>query len=166
MKKHTITILFAIITLTCASQSIRDLDFLIGKWEVNETIYPGTEKEYTESGVRTCEYYLDDSFIKCEASTVVNHSGKKRTYAYYINYDDKNECFWATNFANDFHLHGLHQWFLDEDNHQIIFITPKNVNGNQFFRGSISYADESNLIWNGWSSRFRSPDKDWKHIFS
>ena len=68
-------------------QSIRDLDFLIGEWEVTETIYPGQPKEYQETGTRTCSYYLDGTFIKCESETIVSTSGRKRTYAYYINYD-------------------------------------------------------------------------------
>ncbi len=165
MNKTVLTTLLVSIALSCPGQSIKDLDFLIGTWEVEETILPGRDNEYQEKGTRTCEYYLDGSFIKCEASTVITHTGKKRTYAYYINYDQKEDCFWATNFANDFPLHGLHQWFLDQENQQLIAITPKNVNGDRFFRGTISYANKNQIIWDGWSSRFRASDKAWQHIF-
>ncbi len=165
MNKIALAALLVSITTSIWGQSINDLDFLIGNWEVEETILPGRDNEYQEKGIRTCEYYLDGSFIKCEASTVITHTGKKRTYAYYINYDEKEDCFWATNFANDFPLHGLHQWFLDEENQQLIAITPKNVNGDRFFRGTISYATKGQIIWNGWSSKFRASDKEWQHIF-
>lgn len=165
MSKTITTTLFMIAAISCSSQSIKDLDFLIGTWQVEETILPGRDNEYQEKGTRTCEYYLDGSFIKCEASTVVSRNGKKRSYAYYINYDKEEDCFWATNFASDFPLHGLHQWFLDKENQQIIGITPRNVNKDRFFRHTISYANKDRIIWQGWSSKFRAPDKEWQHIF-
>ncbi len=147
------------------SQSIKDLDFLIGEWDVTETIYPGQPKEYQETGTRICSYYLDGSFIKCESETIVSTSGRKRTYAYYINYDKKEQCFRATNFAHDFPLHGQFQWYLDEENEQIIAITPKNVIEDRFFRATISYADKDRLVWDGWASVFQE-DKAWVQIFS
>jgi len=165
MNKTVLTTLLVSIALSCPGQSIKDLDFLIGTWEVEETILPGRDNEYQEKGTRTCEYYLDGSFIKCEASTVVTHTGKKRTYAYYINYDAKEDCFWATNFANDFPLHGLHQWFLDKENQQINGAAPQNVNKDRFFKHTISYANRDRLIWEGWSSKFKASDKAWQHIF-
>ena len=165
MTKITLALLWASLAVAGSGQSIQHLDFLIGTWEVEETILPGRENAYQEKGTRTCTYYLDSSFIKCEASTVVKHTGKKRTYAYYINYDEKEDCYWATNFANDFPLHGLHQWFMDEAKKQLIAITPKNVNGDRFFRGTISFADKDQIIWDGWSSKFRASDKAWQHIF-
>lgn len=146
------------------SQSIKDLDFLIGAWEITETIYPGRPKEYQEKGTRTCSYYLDNSFIKCESKTTVSSSGKVRTYAYYINYDKKEECFRATNFANDFPKHGQFKWYLDEPNKQIIAITPKNVIETVFFRGTISYGEKDKLVWKGWASKFRG-EKEWVQIF-
>lgn len=163
------TILIIIVGIAAAlpleAQSIKDLDFLIGAWDVAETIYPGTEKEYQEKGTRICSYYLDRRFIKCESETIVSTSGKKRTYAYYINYDKKAQCFRATNFAHDFPLHGQFQWYLDVENERIIAITPKNVIEDRFFRATISYADKDRLVWNGWASKWLD-DKEWKQIFN
>ena len=147
------------------SQSITDLDFLIGKWTIEETIYPGTEKEYQEKGTRICEYYLNGTFIKCESETVVQKNGKKRYYTYVINYDKRENCFRATNLAHDFPLHGHFKWFLDDQNQRIIAITPKNVIEDRFFRGTISYADKDSIVWKGWASVFKE-DKDWQHIFT
>ncbi|MEP1095164.1 MAG: hypothetical protein ABJG78_08645 [Cyclobacteriaceae bacterium] len=152
-------------TTSLHSQSIKDLDFLIGSWDVLETIYPGTEKEYQENGTRVCEYYLNGSFIKCESSTVVSTSGKKRMYAYVINYDKREDCFRATNLADDFPLQGQFKWFLDKENQQILAITPKNVIEDRFFRATISYAVKDKLVWNGWSSKWLD-DKEWKQVFN
>ncbi|MDW3195623.1 MAG: hypothetical protein R8G66_24820 [Cytophagales bacterium] len=147
------------------AQSIKDLDFLIGEWEVLETIYPGTDKAYTESGTRRCEYYLNNSYIKCESATTPTRTGKTRYYAYLINYDHKNDCFWATGLANDFPLQSHHQWFLDKESQEIRAITPRNVNGDRFFRGTISFADPNKLVWNGWRSRFKG-EKEWEQVFN
>ena len=165
MSKTITTTLFMIVAISCSGQSIKDLDFLIGTWEVEETILPGRENEYQEKGTRTCEYYLDGSFIKCEASTVVSRNGKKRSYAYYINYDKNEDCFWATNFANDFPLHGLHQWFLDKENKIIQAISPINVIQDRFFRATIDFSNPDKVVWNGWASVYKE-DKEWKQIFN
>lgn len=165
MQKLFFTLSFILISQSSFSQSIKDLDFLIGSWKIEETIYPGTEKEYQEKGIRICEYYLKGSFIKCESETVVQKNGHKRYYSYVINYDKKENCFRATNFAHDFPLHGQFKWLLDKENKVINAISPKNVIEDRFFRATISYADENKVIWNGWASVFLK-DKEWKHIFT
>ncbi|MEQ9404722.1 MAG: hypothetical protein RIM99_14110 [Cyclobacteriaceae bacterium] len=165
MKKLLVISLTFFSLSTINAQSILDLDFLIGTWEVVETIYPGTEKEYQEKGTRTCEYYLNGAFIKCESATTDLKRNRKRHYSYVINYDKKEQCYWATSFANDFPLHGLHKWFLDKENEQIIAISPKNVIEDRFFRGTISYKNRNQLVWNGWASVFLE-DKEWKQIFN
>lgn len=163
MKRFNIVILLFLSSLLLNAQSITDLDFLIGTWEITETILPNSEKQYQERGTRICEYYLNGAFIKCESKTSTSH-GKEREYVYLINYDQNENCFWATALASDFSLHGLHQWFLDPENNLIRAITPKNVNGDRFFRGTISYGNNNLLIWDGWASKF-DKDKDWIQIF-
>ncbi len=165
MQKNVFILALVFSTNASFSQSIKDLDFLIGTWEIVETIYPGTEREYQEKGTRTCAYYLNGSFIKCESETTVQKNGKKRYYSYVINYDKREDCFWATNFAHDFPLHGQFKWFLDKENQRIIAITPKNVIEDRFFRATISYRDKNKLVWNGWASVFKN-DKEWVHIFN
>ncbi len=150
---------------TLLSQSINDLDFLIGTWKVVETIYPGTEKEYQELGSRTCEYYLNGSFIKCESKTVDQRNQQERAYAYLINYHKKEDVFLVTSLAHDFPLHGQHKWFLDKENQQLNAISPKNVIEDRFFRATISYSDKNRLVWNGWASVYLK-DKEWKQIFN
>lgn len=147
------------------AQSIKDLDFLIGDWKVNETLFPGTDRSYTEKGTRTCSYYLDNSFIKCESSTVSSKTGKQRSYIYLINYDQKEDCFWVTALSNDFPKHDKQQWFLDRANEQILAIIPESVFNNRFFRATISYKDPNRLVWDGWYSKFLA-EREWKYIMN
>ncbi len=164
--KNIVTIIYALlIGFSSQAQNIRDLDFLIGSWEITETLYPGTDRTWQENGTRTCEYWLDGQFIKCESVTVDSRNGNQRTYAYLFNYYEKEDCFLVTSFAHDFPLHGQHQWFLDKEEKLIQAISPKNVIGDRFFRATISYADPNRVIWNGWSSKF-TEDKAWSQVFN
>lgn len=148
-----------------SAQSIQDLSFLIGEWEVKETLFPGTDKSYTENGQRTCTYYLDNSFIRCESSTVSSKTGKQRSYTYLINYDQKEGCYWVTALSSDFPKHDKQQWFLDRANEQILAIIPESVFNDQFFRATISYKDPNRLVWDGWYSKFRAK-REWKYIMN
>jgi len=163
--KNYIILVFLIVSSQVHAQSIKDLDFLIGNWKVNETIFPGTDKSYTENGTRVCTYYLDDSFIRCESATLSSKTGKKRAYTYLINYDQKEDCFWVTSLSNDFPKHDKQQWFLDEENEQILAIIPRSVFNNQFFRATISFKDPKRLVWDGWYSKFRA-DREWRYIMN
>ncbi|MEX0313550.1 MAG: hypothetical protein AB3N18_05195 [Allomuricauda sp.] len=165
MQKSILLSLALLCNSTLFAQSIKDLDFLIGSWNIVETILPGTDRAYQEIGTRNCEYYLNGQFIRCESETTIQKTGRKRYYSYVINYDEKEGCFRATNFAHDFPLHGQFKWFLDKENERIIAITPKNVIEDRFFRATISYADRDKLVWNGWASVFEK-DKDWIQIFN
>ncbi len=165
MNKITLFIVLVSMATMTSAQSINDLDFLIGHWEVKETLFPGTDKSYTENGSRVCEYYLDNRFIRCESSTVSSKTGKNRYYTYLINYDENEDCYWVTALSNDFPKHDKQQWFLDSENEQIVVIIPKSVFNNQFFRATISFSDRNQLVWDGWYSRFRG-DLEWKHIMN
>ena len=45
--KHLMTVAAIIMGVMCDAQSINDLDFLIGKWQVSEVVAEGTDREYT-----------------------------------------------------------------------------------------------------------------------
>lgn len=165
MTKIKLSTVLVCISIMSSAQSITDLDFLIGNWWVNETLFPGTDRSYTENGSRVCEYYLDSSFIRCESSTISSRTGKKRFYTYFINYDKNEDCFWVTALSNDFPKHDKQQWFLDSENEQIIVVIPKSVFNNQFFRATISFRDRNQLVWDGWYSKFRG-ERDWTHIMN
>lgn len=162
-----IVVLTGVLTLfgqTALAQSIKDLDFLIGTWKVEETLYPCTEKEYKEKGVRTCEYYLLDTFIKCEAETTVSKTGKKRVYVYLINYNQWEKYYQAINFAHDYPAYSHQQWYLDVEKKEISIVMPENARRDRFFRSKINFKDPDRMIWEGWQSKF-SEAKDWFYVF-
>lgn len=145
-------------------QSIQDMDFLIGTWDVLETIYPGTDRAFQEKGTRVCEYYLKDTMIKCESRTNLSTSGRERVYVYLIKYNSRAENFTAINFAHDFPLHGYFRWNLDMESEEIVFNSPRSVNDDQFVRGTISFENRDRLVWRGWGSKFDG-DREWYQIF-
>ncbi len=159
------TVFVTLTSLSLNAQSIKDLNFLIGKWKVEETMFPGTERSYLERGIRTCEYFLDNSFIHCETQTTNSKTGKQRTYAYLINYDYDLGCFTAAVIANDFPKIGIDQWHLNKKAKEIRIVSPRAVKPDRFFRGVLSYDDRDQLVWNYWASLFAS-EKEWKQIFN
>ncbi len=164
MKRIVLSAALAVALYAAPAQSIRDLDFMIGSWDITETIFPGTDREYQEKGVRTCSYYLGDQFIKCESETTISKSGRKRYYAYFFNYDEKENCYWATNLAHDFPLHGQQKWYLNKEQKLLQAISPKNVIGDRFFRATVSYAEPNQITWKGWRSKW-DEDKAWQQVF-
>lgn len=169
MKKVVLKIMFSFTLLVLGfesgqAQSIKDLDFLIGTWEVEETLYPGTDKEYKEKGTRSCEYYMLDSFIKCEAETTVSKTGKNRVYVYLINYNKWGEYYQAINFSNDYPAYSHQQWYLDVDKKEIRIVMPENAKKDRFFRSKISFKNPDRMIWEGWQSRF-DEEKEWFYVF-
>ncbi|MEQ8906250.1 hypothetical protein [Ekhidna sp.] len=71
------------------SPSIRDLDFLIGTWEVRED---NEEKEWWEESIRKGSYILDSTYIELSA-IAISSSGKERTYLWLIHYNAKDQQF-------------------------------------------------------------------------
>lgn len=69
--------------------SIRDLDFLIGSWEVRED---NEEKTWWEKSTRTGRYTLDSTYIELK-SVAVSSSGKERTYLWLIHYNAEAQQF-------------------------------------------------------------------------
>lgn len=163
--KKLLTIILCASSAVTFSQSIKDLDFLIGEWDVKETLYPGTDKEWTENGKRVCGYYLKDQFIKCESLTVDSRNQRERAYAYIFNYDEEEKCFQVTSLAHDFPRHGQQKWFLNMENKIIQAISPINVVPDKFFRATIDFTDPNKVVWNGYRSKFIE-DKEWKQIFN
>ncbi len=157
-------IVLGILSQTALGQSVKDLDFLIGTWEVEETLYPGTDREYKEKGMRTCEYYLMETFIKCEAETVVSKTGKKRAYVYLINYNKWEKYYQAINFAHDYPAYSHQQWYLDAQKKEIRIVMPQNAKRDRFFRSKISFKNPDRMIWEGWQSQFTEA-KDWFYVF-
>lgn len=125
------------------AQSVKDLDFLIGKWEVSEIVYAGTDKEYIETGSRECAYHMDGSWIKCE--TMGKRHGRDRSYTFLINYHPEKEYFQFLSFSSDYPDLGVTAWEIDTDAKMII---GRSTQGYESIH-SINFKDTDKIIWQG-----------------
>ncbi len=143
MTRFFIIIYVVFVNTNTNAQSIRDLDFLVGRWEVSEIVFAGTDREYTETGSRECSYYLDGSYIKCETQGI--RKGRNRSYTFLINYESEKEYFRLLSLSSDYPDVGMSAWEIDSEA-QII-----KGRGLQGY-GSIhrlDFRDRNKIIWQG-----------------
>jgi hypothetical protein len=62
--------------------SAADMSFLIGTWNVTETIYPGEEREYVEVSVRSCAWSVADTYTFCR--NVASGRGRQRETWFFV----------------------------------------------------------------------------------
>ncbi len=108
-KKRNRPTITSLLTLFCTfhfvtgtqaqEQSIRDLDFLIGKWEVHED---NAEKTWWEKSTRIGSYTLDSTFIELDAQAL-SSTGKQRTYRWLIHYNRKLQRFEMVSMFSNWH---------------------------------------------------------------
>lgn len=96
IKTITVLVIFCLSlvfsTISTAQQiSVKDLDVLIGTWDVVEVEITGTGEKLLERGVRSCSYFLMDTYILCETRAKLN--GKERIYQWMINYNQVDKRF-------------------------------------------------------------------------
>lgn len=144
MKRLCLWIIFLIPGFTLPGQSIKDLEFLIGTWNTSELIFEGTPREYVESGVRECAYYLDSTYIKCE--TRAFSKGRNRVYSFFFNYDEKSHKFQVLKIFSDYSFYSKKSWNIDSTQR---LITEKDTGGDQYI-GHIDFQDDNRIIWRGW----------------
>ena len=94
---HTFLALFTVISFAISTSAqeptIKDLDGIIGSWEVEEVGFSGTNQEPAEQGTRTCSYILLDTYILCETRSRFLKTGKERAYQFLINYNGLDKRF-------------------------------------------------------------------------
>ena len=90
-----------LITVSADAQKnrIRDLDFLIGTWEVRED---NLEKNWWEKTTRVCQYVLDSTCIELKSSSITS-DGKKRSYHWHIHYNEKAGQFEMVSMFSNWH---------------------------------------------------------------
>ncbi|MCE7991127.1 MAG: DUF1579 family protein [Roseivirga sp.] len=145
------------------AQSIKDLDFLIGKWQLKEVVHKGEANEYTERGIRECKYILDETYIHCDSKAT--RKGKSRSYIMNINYNTKTKRFFMTDQFSDFDFRGNSEIILDSVGQELHLISPLDVDDGEFFRSRISFKDRNKLIWEGWSSPFLG-ERVWNLLYT
>ncbi|GEM_PF-2964717 len=78
--------------------STQDLEFLIGEWDVTQTYRPGTDSSRLLNGRLTCEYDLDEQFVRCNYT--MERPGKSDAInEVYFNYNsiyDQYESLWLS----------------------------------------------------------------------
>lgn len=80
-------------------KSVRNLDFLVGAWEVRED---NVEKNWWEKATRVGKYVLDSTYIELESSAI-SSNGKQRTYRWYIHYNSKSNQFEMVSLFGNWH---------------------------------------------------------------
>lgn len=141
--KRLLTILFLAGVCHSNAQSIKDLDFLIGKWEVSEIVAAGTENEYTETGTRECAYFMDGNWIKCE--TRGKRRGRDRSYTFLINYHPEKEYFQFLSLSSDYPDCGISAWVIDKN---ADVIRGRSTSGYESIH-SINFEDKDKIVWQG-----------------
>lgn len=147
MKKSIFCAMMVIASTSLFAQSIKDLDFLIGTWDVSEVVFPGTSREYVETGVRECAYYLNENYIKCETNGI--RKGRKRQYTFLFNYRKDEKKFRLLKLSSDFPGQSIKSWEIKPD---LKLIFEEDVAGEQFI-SDISFEDRDKIIWRGWSPK-------------
>lgn len=103
MKKITTTIHITLIMIIHSvngqpAKTTKDLDFLLGEWEVIRTYSPGGTNERILAGELSCKWALDSTFIEC--TYLLERPGKRRGIdRVYFNYNtiyDKYESTWMS----------------------------------------------------------------------
>lgn len=94
MKKVLLFIPLALIGIIVSGQdsdtpTIKDLGFLIGKWEVRED---NEEQTWWEESIRVGTYVLDSTYIELKASAT-SKGDKQRTYLWLIHFNSKAQQF-------------------------------------------------------------------------
>jgi hypothetical protein len=146
MKKLFFSALVLIASIPCFAQekSIKDLDFLIGVWEVEEHHPNG----WWEKGTRTVSYILNDKYLKME-TIAVSSEGKERAYQFLINYNKVNKQFEMVSIYSNWpmKLRDILEW--DNSEKKLTVIGVASVDDNSVRKGTLHFSDNDNYIWTG-----------------
>ncbi len=151
----------------CISQPtpepIKQLDFLIGTWNLHEVTYPGQSNEYVETGTRTCAYALNGSYIQCETKAI--RKGKERVYLFLINYLKQENRYQLISLYSDFDQQGRQAIVLDSTQSALqITALPSGFKNDFLTRSTLSFTNPDKLVWQGWTSSTTSA-KEWVPLY-
>jgi len=165
-KKTVLIIALFSTTLIVFSQqkSIKDLDFLIGEWEVRED---NTEEKWWEKAKRTGRYVLDSTFIELE-SVAISSNGKERTYRWFIHFNSKSQQFeMASMYSNwDKILLDILHWDIEQRKLTIRNGKETNSHGYHERYGALIFNEDfSGYVWEG-QNKYGDPEKPkiWTYV--
>jgi len=140
--------LFAAGTLLAQEKSVKDLEFLIGAWEVREDNF---KEAWWEKSTRIAQYVMDSTYIEME-SKAISSTGHERTYRWYIHYNSKAQQFEMTSLFSNWHkvLHDVLVW--DPENRKLTIrngIDSSEEEYHERFGEIIFDEDFDGYIWKG-----------------
>lgn len=162
MKKAITILSFMILGQAIYSQSIKDLDFLIGTWEVREDI---EDKGWWEKAIRVGKYVLKGNFIELKANSI-DSNGKEREYSWFINYNKKTKQFEMTSmFSNWYKVQSdILEWNAKK---RTLTIRNKPMGGEFHERLGKMIFDKNfkSYVWKG-ENKYGDPNKPgiWRYI--
>ena len=145
-------------------QPIRELDFLIGSWEVRED---NAEKTWWEKTKRTASYTLDSTYIEL-VSSAVSSSGKQRTYRWFIHYNEKAAEYEMISMFGNWHKiqHDVLKW--DPQKRTLTIRNGQDLGNNEEFHerlGHMTFNEGfTEYVWTG-ENKYGDPEnpKSWKY---
>lgn len=91
---------------------VRLVDEFTGTWSTQETIFPGTDREYVERGTRVCSSILDGAYIQCTSQSTAKE--KLREYLFYINVNHDSDEVEIVGIYGDWNRKNIYSGVFDE----------------------------------------------------
>lgn len=149
--------------LTAQEEGIKELDFLIGKWETRED---NIEEGWWETSTREIKYTLKGNYIELKA-TSVDSNGREREYSWYINYNKKAKQYEMVSMFSNWYKTQFD--ILDWDSEQRkLTIRNKPGSETEFHErfGEIIFSEDfDEYVWKG-ENKYGDPNNPgiWKYI--
>jgi len=159
-----IALFFCTTTVFSQQKSIKDLEFLIGEWDVRED---NKEKKWWEESKRTGRYVLDSTYI--ELKTVATSSdGKERTYRWFIHFNSKVQQFEMVSMFSNWHKIQFDILHWDFEQRKLTVRNGVEPNSNEYHEryGELIFNDNFNeYVWKG-QNKYGNPDKPsiWEYV--
>jgi hypothetical protein len=159
-----IALLLSAITVFSQQKSIKDLEFLVGEWEVREE---NNEKTWWEQSTRIGRYVMDSTYIEL-VSNATSSNGKKRTYRWYIHYNKKEERFEMVSMFSNWHKIQFDILHWDLEQRKLSISNGDELNTNEYHEryGELVFNENfSEYVWKG-QNKYGNPDTPsiWKYV--
>ncbi|HZY80373.1 MAG TPA: hypothetical protein VFE50_12675 [Cyclobacteriaceae bacterium] len=143
--KNTLILTFISITTTFAQvPTVRNLDILIGTWEVEEI---HSTSGWSEKATRTCYYIMDSTYIECESKAVSND--KHRTYRFLINYNTVDKQYEMVGIYSNWPLKQLDVLIPDDTGMKFRLSNSKALASDSQREGLIEFSSRDEYVWSG-----------------
>lgn len=129
------------------------LAWLLGEWAFSDEAVDGS---YRETGTRSCNYVLDESYIQCESRGVSN-SGHERSYFFIVGYNSMDSRYEMIGLTSSYPRQNLYVLKPSQDGNNIeldnnFWSAEGILPGNS---ATISYNGSDQYVW-----QIRTGDRD------